>query len=74
MKKLNKIKEELAKEKGYNNWIECINDHPNCMVETLMDIVALRLYNSKDIITITKKEYEYLKKCKGDLDSISFSL
>lgn len=45
MKKLDELKEALAKEKGYETWTKCINDHPNCMVETLMDIVALRLYN-----------------------------
>lgn len=42
MEELNEIKESLAKEKGYYTWTECINDHPNCMVETLMDIVAMR--------------------------------
>lgn len=47
MKKLEELKEALANEKGYETWTKCINDHPNCMVETLMDIVAIRLYNSK---------------------------
>ena len=45
MEKLEEIKEALAKEKGYETWTKCINDQPNCMVETLMDTVALRLYN-----------------------------
>jgi hypothetical protein len=45
MEKLNEIKETYAKELGYKDWETCINDQPNYKVETLMDEVALRLYN-----------------------------
>jgi hypothetical protein len=41
--KLQQIKEEYAKEIGYKDWEECINDQPNYRIEVLMDEVALRL-------------------------------
>jgi len=41
--KLNEVKEKYAKEIGYKDWEECINDQPNYRIEIIMDEVALRL-------------------------------
>lgn len=42
-KLLQKVKEEISKEKGYKSWEHCINDQPNWKVEKVMDLVAIRL-------------------------------
>ena len=76
-RKINTINELLKNSSNSEGTINRLKTKVGCYRSFLTDLnraLNIDLVSDSEQVTISKKEYDWLKKCEKDLDSISFSL
>ncbi len=59
---------------GFAITLDNYKEDTEYLADELIKLFSLHSVSDSEQMTISKKEYDWLKKCEKDLDSISFSL